>query len=104
MKMDIKNKNVIEFTLTDKEVEDTSFLTMDDASLGKQVKATALILAHDQLSRAGTSASLTGTAIAILLANVANQSNAGNMTLDLKGVTFKGKDVGDFKITVEKLG
>lgn len=95
MKID---KNIVTFSLTDKEVEDASFLSMDDADLGKMVKSTALMLREPHKDDA-----VAMQAIAVLLANLANRSNAGELTLDLKGVTYKDEPAGDYKVTVQKV-
>lgn len=95
--------NAMTFVLTDEEREAASWLSFSDEALGKMVKATALSLMRDQIEKDGLSASLTGMGVAVILANIAEQSNAGSMVLNLSGVTHKGKDVGDFRVTVEKI-
>ena len=86
-----------ELILTDKEKADPTYLDWGDEALGKLVKKTALQIGDDF----GQDAAYITTG-AHLLIGMAEKSNSTETTLELKGVTEKGKPKGDWKIVVTR--
>lgn len=90
-----------ELILTDEEKAARSWLDLDDASLGRLVKRTALkIIEHDEADRQRV---WTMTA-AIILMGAAQDTNADNLKISLGGLTQKGQAVGDWEVIVRKAG
>lgn len=71
---------------------------MDDAVLGRLVKRLAAI--HEEPVSAG---SLKSTSAAIFLISEALRTGAAEMEVKLTGASYFDKDLGDWKITIEKL-
>lgn len=83
--------------LTEAEKAAHSWLDLDDASLGKLVKASAVMIADNDDNRKNVYA----VTCAIMLASLAHQANADNLTIDCNGVTRKGEKIGNWKVTAQ---
>jgi len=89
------NGNRLVFELSDKERDAASWMDLDNASLGKLVKATALLLTK-------ADDAVTMQAIATLMATTTYRSKAETMKLTVNGVKYKGEEAGDYEILVTK--
>ena len=89
-----------EFTATAEEIAADSYLEWDDASLGKMVKATALLIGD-----ARGEDSIKQQSAGLLLAGMMDDTNAETLTIEMKGVTGPGgRKIGDvtIKATLKK--
>lgn len=91
-----------ELILTEEELAADTWLELDDATIGKLVKHTALQL-KDTPNRSAEQAALWWWAAAIMMVGATADTNADTFTQTIKGYSRHGQIVGDFKITVEKL-
>jgi len=91
-----------ELILTEEELAADTWLELDDATIGKLVKHTALQL-KDTPDRSAEQAALWWWAAAIMMVGATADTNADTFTQTIKGYSRHGQVVGDFKITVEKL-
>jgi hypothetical protein len=87
-----------ELIMTDEEKHSKKFLEWDDASLGRAVKMVALICDDDNGKDA-----IKATGAAVFLISEAIRSGATELTIDLKGASNSEKNLGDWKITMEKI-
>lgn len=85
--------------LTDEEKAAHSWLHLDDESLGRLVKYSALAIAGHDVTDGGKVRGMTN---AIMLATMAHEANAETTTVELKGVTQDGVGIGDWRITIER--
>jgi len=83
--------------LTDEEKHSLTFLEWDEISLGKAVKQIAYIC-NDQHGKDA----LKATGAAVFLISEAIRSGATEFIVDLKGATDGKRDLGNWKITIEK--
>lgn len=88
-----------ELILTDEERAKHSWLDLDDATIGKVVKRSALALeaAADKKQR------LSFMTCAFMLCNLAHDSNAEHMTLSVSTLLFGDEQRGDWRVTIEKV-
>lgn len=84
--------------LTEEEKRAKSWLSLDDESLGKAVKATIDAMVGDDAGGA-----LQARSAALFLATLAHDSNSEELTVTLEGVTDAGKHIGDWKVTVRRV-
>lgn len=85
--------------LTDAEKAANSWLDLDDANLGKVLKATALKLkAH-----ANDQSRLWFVSAAMLLCSMADDSNADRFSQTIKGFSNHGKLAGDWRVIVRRI-
>lgn len=87
-----------ELILTEAERAAATWLEFDDAALGRVVKHAAVTFmeAADELKR------IRHMAAAMILVGAADQANAERLTETLQGLTRKGVDCGDWRITIER--
>ena len=85
--------------LTDEEKQAKTWAELDDASLGKVVKAEMFNIktASKQMKR------LLLFSAAMILCTAAADANADKLTQTIEGLTTKGKPIGDWKVTIKKL-
>lgn len=86
-----------ELVLTEEEQEAPSFLDWSDESLGKLVQKTALMMKDEFGGKAAYTAAATHLLIAL-----AEESNATEVTFDVKGATKAGEPRGDWEITIKR--
>jgi len=84
--------------LTEEEKEAQSFLDWDDASLGKFVKNGAVRMKEEA---DGSKKPIYVSAILVLL-GLMKDSDATELTEEVKGFTYKGESVGDFTLTIKQ--
>lgn len=87
-----------ELILTDEEREANSWLDLDDASLGRVVKQSALVLAEGQ-TRAERVMAIT---CAMMLCIQVAETNADTATIELAGLTRVGVPIGDWTVRLER--
>jgi len=85
-------------TLTNEEKAANSFLSFDDASLGRLVKNGAIEIADDADEKDETR----WMTCAMMLVGMAHKKNTDRMTVDLKGMTYEGQGIGDWKLTLKR--
>jgi len=90
-----------ELTLTDEEKEAESFLDWSDDALGKMVRATAQKIQSGELGEDSEPVMMTAAMLVIVLA--AKSTNADTLEQTLEGVTHQEHQMGDWKITVERI-
>lgn len=88
-----------ELVLTEAEKAAKTWLELDDATVGKLVKSTTLKIC-DHSDEFGRIAFISA---AILLCGGAAQANATNLVQEIKGLTLKGVDFGDWTITIRRV-
>lgn len=69
----------------------------EDTQLGYKLRIT-----HDKLKKEIESNPDLLLHLAFLFCNFANESNAGELNMSMKDVSFKGKNIGDWKILIQK--
>lgn len=87
-----------ELILTEEEKTSATFLEWDNESLGNAVKAVAAICNDNHGEHA-----LKVTGAAVFLVSDAVRNDADVLTVKLSGVTSSGHDLGDWKITIERI-
>lgn len=90
-----------ELTLTDEEKEAESFLDWSDEALGKMVRATAHKIQNGELGEDSEPVMMTAAMLVIILA--AKSTNADSLEQTLERVTHQEHQMGDWKITVERI-
>lgn len=91
-----------ELILTPEEQAAATWMELDDATIGKLVKQTALQL-NDTADRSADQAAVWWWSAAIMMVGATADTNADTFTQTINGYSQNGQVVGDFKITVEKL-
>jgi hypothetical protein len=86
--------------LTEAEKKAKTWLELDDESVGKMVKATAFNIAEYSEDKKIFFMS----AALVLCGIVVDDGNIGTMSITLDNLTRKNKSVGNWKVTVEKVG
>lgn len=90
----------MELILTDEEKAAHSWLELDDESLGKMIKATAVKYASTPDGEIDHMHKMT---CAMILCNMAADVNSTTSTFTLNGLTKKGEPQGDWKVTVKRV-
>jgi hypothetical protein len=85
--------------LTEAEKSALTWMELDDATLGKVVKKTALSLKE----HSDEQQKIWWFAAAMLLCGMAEDAKAAQLTHTIEGFSEKGVDRGDWRITVERL-
>lgn len=88
-----------ELILTDEEKAAATWMELDDATIGKLVKKTALGL-H---SLNAEQAHVWWWSAALLLCGMASDANADKFEQEITGFTESGEDRGNWRITVERI-
>lgn len=95
-----------ELILTDDEKNAGSFLDFDDASLGRCVKALALNAFAEKVEKIKIGVEGSGPcyimAATQVLASFAHETNAGEASFEVCGLSFRGKPVGDWLIEIRR--
>ncbi len=89
----------MELILTEAEKKAATWSELDDATLGKVVKATMFKIEHTSNEQQ----KLTMFAAALLLCTMAAEANADTLKQTIEGLTVKGKPLGDWKITIKRI-
>lgn len=92
----------MELILTQEENDASSYLDMDDASLGRYTKYLAKVL-EDLKDDADGFHKVTAASAGLLMVSACFDANADKLSLTLTGHSHKGIETGDWKITVEKI-
>jgi len=88
-----------ELILTDEEKAAATWLELDNATIGKLVKKTALGLqAHS-----GEQGQVWWFSAAMLLIGMASDSNADRFTQEIRGFTREGVPCGDWRVSVDRI-
>ena len=87
-----------ELILTDEEKADDSLLLWSDEALGKAVRF--CVTAQKDLDEQD---SIFAVSSAQILCSLACKTNATHITMNLTGVTYSDKKLGDWKITAEQI-
>ena len=85
-------------TLTDEEEAANSFLSFDDASLGRLVKYGSLKI----VALADEKNALCAMTCAMMLVDMAHAANATTLTLELNNANYDGEGIGDWKLTLKR--
>ena len=85
--------------LTEAEKKANTWLELDDESVGKVVKATALKMKDIATEQQ----KIYHLAAAMVLVGSAIETNANRLTNTLENLTIKGEKQGDWKVTIEKI-
>lgn len=93
-----KEIEMAELITTPEEKAAGSYLEWEDEALGKLVKMIGLILMDD---KGKDSAWI--TMAAHLLVDFSTQTNSTETTVNVSGCTKNGKEIGNWKITIEKI-
>lgn len=88
--------------LTAAEKAANSFLDWDDASLGRAVKATAIKITNFAEEK-DDHRSLWMMSAALLMCNLAHESNAEHFKTELTDVTKSGEHRGDWLVRVDRI-
>lgn len=83
---------------TPEEQASTSFLSWDDASLGRAIKAGMFHIDED----AKGSNRLCSMSAMMILVSLAHKSNASTLTMSCEGVTHNGEPDGDWSLVLRK--
>ena len=86
----------MEIILTDDEKAADNWLSWDDETVGKAVRACAIALVNDE-----PHSPLYAHAAALILCSMAHKVNATTSTMVENGVTISGKPIGNYRITIE---
>ena len=89
----------MEVILTDEEKRAATWLELDDASVGRLVKAEAMKIKEI----AGEQDKIVHFAAGIILCTAAIESNADVLKNDFTNLIFKGKPTGNWRVTVKKI-
>lgn len=89
----------MELILTEAEKKAATWLELDDESVGKLVKATALKIAE----KGGEEGKIWSWSAALILCSMASDSNCDTFTQTIEGLTSKGKSCGDWEIRIRKV-
>jgi hypothetical protein len=86
--------------LTEKEKEAATWFELDDETVGKLVKSTALHIKglDDEQGKVGF------WSAALILCSAAAEANADTFKQTMDGLTIKGKDFGTWEITIKRIG
>lgn len=88
-----------ELILTEEEQAAATWLELDDATVGKIVKKTALgLLDHSNEQRR-----VWWFAAALLLCGMADDANADTFSQDINNFTHEGDDRGNWRVTIERI-
>lgn len=85
--------------LTEEEKAAATWMELDDATIGKLVKKTALGL----MSLKDEQAHVWWWSAAILLCSMASDANADKFEQEILGLTHSGEERGNWRITVERI-
>jgi hypothetical protein len=88
-----------ELILSDDEKAAATWLELDDATVGKLVKKTAL----DLKEHAGEQGRVWWFSAAMLLVGMAEDSNAHDFSQEVRGFTRDGVSCGDWKVSVTRI-
>lgn len=83
--------------LTKAELAANTFLEWDDASLGRAVKKAALTLGDQSGGR-----TIRVAGVGVVLINELLNADKDSAVLDLRGATYRGKELGDWLIHIEQ--
>lgn len=89
------------FEPTQAEKDASSYLDWDDASLGKFAKYCALVMEQNSKDAEGLHR-VSAASCAMMLVGACLDCNAGTLEFKMDGHTSKGKDTGDWIITVKR--
>ncbi len=85
--------------MTDAEKKAATWAELDDAALGKVVKANMFVLKHVSEEQQ----KLFFMSAAIILCSSAAEANADRLTQTIKGLTVKGKPFGNWKVVIKRV-
>lgn len=88
-----------ELILTKEEQDAATWLELDDATVGKIVKKTALGI----LDHSNEQGRVWWFAAALLLCGMADDANADTFSQEINNFTKEGNDRGDWRITIERI-
>jgi hypothetical protein len=88
-----------ELILTPEEENAGTWLELDDATIGKVVKATQLSI----FNSGNDQGRIYWFSAALLLCCLVADTNAEKFTQELKNITTYGKSIGDWKITIKRI-
>lgn len=88
-----------ELILTESERAKYSWTELDDATVGKLIKKSALALE----AKADDMQRLSISTCAFMLCNLAYDSNASHLTFDVDGLLFGKEERGKWRVTVEEM-
>ena len=88
-----------ELILTKEEQEAETWAELDDSALGKVIKKKLFNIRKASKEQK----KMMSLAAALLLCNLAVDTNADELIETLEGLTIKGKPFGDWKVTVKRI-
>lgn len=89
----------MELILTEKEKSAETWNELDDASIGKVVKADMYRIKETAVEQD----KMLAYAAALILCNLVVKTNADILKHTIKGLTIKGEPFGDWKVTVKRV-
>lgn len=88
-----------ELILTQEEEESASYMSWDDASLGKAMKMIMVntVGADQEFNK------IAGTSVMLTLIGTMVDADMADRDIEVRGISFKGKELGDFLVHIHRL-